>query len=84
MNPLLAISREDGFALAMLVMLTLALGSVLMILIRIARNSGKHDEDVDELMKPPKDEPVAPSGGKGKTPSEPWERDADWWKKRSG
>ena len=84
MNPLLAISREDGFALAMLVMLTLALGSVLMILLRLARHSGNHDGEVEELLKAPEDEPLTPSGVKSKTPSEPWEKDADWWKKRSG
>ena len=81
MSGFLAITEADGFALAMLVMLTFALGSVLMILIRIARNAGKQKDDLDDLMEAPEDEPVTPSGKKDSTPAQPWEKEADWWKK---
>jgi hypothetical protein len=76
-----ALTEADGFAIAMLVMLTLALGAVLMILIRIARNASKHRDDIDDLMDESQREPVVPSGEKDEPKPEPWEKEADWWKK---
>lgn len=74
-------TEADGFAIAMMVMLSFALGSILIILIRIARNASKHRDDVDELMDEARKEPVAPSGKKDQATREPWEKEADWWKK---
>jgi len=76
------VSEADGFAIAMLIMLTLSLGSVLMILIRIARNASKQNDEVDELMADFDKEPVAPSGKKDEPKAEPWEKDPDWWQKK--
>lgn len=76
-----AMTEVDGFALAMLVMLMMALGSVLLILIRIARNASKHGDEVNELMEDSAKEPVEPSGEESKSKPEAWEKDADWWRK---
>ncbi|MGE9270300.1 MAG: hypothetical protein ACQKBU_05800 [Verrucomicrobiales bacterium] len=77
------VNEADGFALAMLVMLVLALGAVLMILLRIAQNASKHhDNELDGLNdrtgvpEPKNADPRNP----GNPPREPWEKDADWWK----
>lgn len=75
------VTEADGFAIAMLIMLTLSLGSVLMILIRIARNASKQNDDLDDLMDDSEKEAVAPSGSKEQPKDEPWEKEADWWKK---
>ena len=75
------VSEADGFAIAMMVMLTLALGSVLMILIRIARHASKQSDDLDDLMETSDKEPVAPSGKQEKPEREAWEKESDWWKK---
>ncbi|MBK1826730.1 hypothetical protein [Haloferula rosea] len=75
------VSEADGFAIAMMVMLTLALGSVLMILIRIARHASKQSDDLDDLMEGSDKEPVPPSGKQKKPEREAWEKEADWWKK---
>lgn len=78
-------NEADGFAVAMIAMLTLSLGVVLGILFTMVRNGSKRDPEVDRLIeelereekKPPAPK-AAPAEGLAR---EAWEKEADWWKK---
>ena len=73
----------DGFVIAMLVMMTLSVGTLVMLAICMRRNVARRNRQVDELL-----EEVAAEEEKANRaptvaeapPREPWEKDGDWWK----
>ncbi len=77
-------SDADGFALCMIAILVLALGTVLSILISVLRGSRRRENPVDRLIAEIGDEPETPrpAGRAEAAPPDkaPWERDGDWWK----
>ena len=70
-------SAPDALALSMLVILTLAFGTLLTIFYSLKKNAGKTDE-LEELMAEIDEPRKAPSGNSRSGPA--WEKDADWWK----
>ena len=78
MNPT-GVSESDGFALAMIAMLAVSMLVVFMIIFSIVRNTARRSKEEEDQPVLPSD-PKKPAGQKDK-PSEPWERDSDWWKK---
>ena len=85
---LLALTDSDRIALSMLVIMTLALTVVAMLAFSIYR-SGKRPitseddllDSLDQERRKPKNpaKPPAPHSEKDAS-SQPWEREADWWK----
>lgn len=78
-------SEADGFALAMIAMLTLSLGSLLAILVVMLRHGARRDRETEDLIdEATREEPEKPPE-KRTAPEdkarEPWEKDSDWWKK---
>ncbi len=78
-------SETDGFALAMIAMLALSLGSLLAILVVMLRHGANRDQDVEDLIEEstqesPKKAPEKQTAPED-NPREPWEKEADWWKK---
>ncbi|GAA5482689.1 hypothetical protein [Haloferula sargassicola] len=80
---MIAMTEADGFALAMIAMLALSLGTVLVILIAIVRAGSRQDREVedliDEISREEKSD-AAPAGKGDAAPLEAWEKEADWWK----
>ena len=84
---LLVVSAADGFAMAMVVILVLALGTVALLLAGIYRSGKRRECEVQQLLdelseeeRPEDERHPAPSGpGEDRAP---WEREEDWWKKR--
>lgn len=78
-------NEADGFAVAMIAMLTLSLGVVFGILFSMVRNGSKRDPEVDRLIEEVSRESNPPVEAKGPSPerkkADPWEKEADWWKK---
>jgi len=79
-------NEADGFAVAMIAMLTLSLGVVFGILFSMVRNGSRRDPEVDRLIEevsreqdPPIEARTPPPEAKN---AEPWEKDADWWKQK--
>jgi hypothetical protein len=80
----------DGFAMAMVVILTLSLGIVALLAAGIYRSGKRREsEEVEKLLEDVRREleeeeaqqqkrPTPPAGTKER---EPWEKDVDWWKK---
>jgi hypothetical protein len=81
------LNAVDGFAMAMVVILTLSLGVVALLLGSIVRHGRRRDREVEELLdevrreaeESPQPAPSAPTDSRESR--EPWERDGDWWKK---
>ena len=86
------ISSADGFAMSMIVILTLGLGTACMVIFKVVRNVHNPLTPEDLLMEEVyregrEPEPVktaaatenARETGAAKTPAQPWEREADWW-----
>jgi hypothetical protein len=80
-----SISAADGLVLTMLTMMILSFGTVALLLVCGLRNASRRNPLVDELIeevaeiekqKLPDSVTTEPEKSK-----EPWERDADWWKK---
>jgi hypothetical protein len=78
------IHAADGFALAMVVILILSLGIVALLAARIYRSGKRRESEVERLLEELRREeeeekhPASPAGGEER---EPWEKEADWWKK---
>jgi hypothetical protein len=81
---LAVVSAVDGFAMAMVVILTLGLGVVALLLWSITRHGKRRDREVEDLIEEVRRDqdarklptPTAPPEAR-----EPWEKDGDWWKK---
>jgi len=77
-------SASDGFAVAMLAMIFLSMGVVGSLLLCMKLNAAKRDPHVDQLLEEMEEEErleaLAKSRGPAPKTSEPWERNADWWK----
>lgn len=82
---MIAVTEADGFALAMIAILMLSLGTVLGLLISILRHGSKRDREVedliDEVSRDETSSDPAPAGKADPATREPWEKDGDWWKK---
>lgn len=86
------LTEADGFALAMLAVITTSLGILFLLFLSMLRSASKRDSQVDALLheletrerrkeKAPETQPPPPAGAKPPPPpQEPWERDSDWWK----
>jgi len=74
-------SAEDTLAVCMLIVLLVAAGTVMTILFSMMRNAGKKDE-LAELLKEEETtpEPEGEPAGPDEEPSQPWEKQADWWR----
>lgn len=81
---MLTIHATDGFALAMVAILVLGLGVVALLVLGIYRSGKRRESEVEKLLEESRREeeaekhPASPTGGEER---EPWEKDADWWKK---
>ncbi len=76
-------SAEDSLAVSMLVILAIAGATLMTIFFSLLRNAGKKDELEELLREEPEvsDDPEAePAGGEPES-RQPWEKDADWWRK---
>jgi len=80
------LSSPNGFALTMIAILALALGTVCMVLLTVVRNAhrklGPEDLLIEEAYRranPPPKPAVVNEAPVPESPSQPWERDADWW-----
>lgn len=74
-------SSEDALAVSMLVILAIAGATLLTILYSLLKNAGKKDE-LEELLadeEPAFEGQEGPAKGQDK-PSQPWEKEGDWWK----
>jgi hypothetical protein len=78
------IGASDGFAIAMLAVIALAMGTIALLFFCMKRAAAKRDPHVDALLEElERDEREAERVARTRTstpPSDPWERDADWWK----
>lgn len=79
------LGASDGFAVAMLGVMALAMGTLAVLFFCMKRAAAKRDPHVDALLEELEEEerkaaklartkPAEP-------PAKPWERDVDWWKK---
>jgi len=87
-NVLTAITQADGFAISMLAILVLSLGTVLLILVAMLRHGGRRDAEVERLLDEVRreeeeeedNEPAATADHEEPENREPWEKESDWWK----
>lgn len=85
----LGITSADGFAVAMIAILATSFGVVFLLLWSIVRHGERRDPEVEKLLdeveresRPPGPEtPRQPAGEAPVEKREPWEKEADWWKK---
>lgn len=82
---LLGITDADGFAISMIAILGLSFSFVLVIIVGIIRQARRNPEEsenpIDDADKREEAQPAGDSSEKEKR--EPWEQEADWWKKDS-
>ena len=85
MQLLPSLSPADGMALTMVALLAFSLGMILTLLWVMARNAGRKPDIEDGLIEeeedpaPPRKRPTG-HDEEEKAPSQPWEKDGDWWK----
>ena len=77
-------SAEDSLALCMLLILAISAATLTTILYSLMKNAGKRDE-LAELMaeqdeSEPQEKPKGEYAGAEDEESQPWEREADWWR----
>jgi hypothetical protein len=80
------VHAADGFAMAMVVILIFSLGIVALLAFGIYRSGKRREDEVEKLLEELRREeeeeqrkhPASPTGAEE---SEPWEKEADWWKK---
>ena len=76
-------AAADGFVIAMLIMMTLSMGTLIILAICMRRNVARRNSQVDELLEEVAEEEQkanrAPTMADAPAP-EPWEKDGDWWK----
>jgi hypothetical protein len=82
---IIGMTEADGFAISMIAILGLSFSFVLAILVGVIRQARKSANDEDALTDEFQDEdPNQPVGDASeKKATEPWEKEADWWKKDS-
>lgn len=77
-------SAEDSLAICMLLILAVSAATLMTILFSMMKNAGKKDE-IAELMaeseEESRDEPKGEYVGGDDEENQPWEREADWWRK---
>jgi hypothetical protein len=75
--------ESDGFAIAMIAVMSSAFGMIGLLIFGIVRSARKRDREVDDLVDevsaPTKKPPVAAAQPEKKPAA--WEREGDWWKK---
>jgi hypothetical protein len=82
--PVGAVTATDGFALAMVAILTLSLGVVALLVLGIYRSGKQRESEVDTLLEElRRDEeaekhPAAPGATETR---DPWEKDPEWWRR---
>lgn len=78
------LGASDGFAIAMLGVIALAMGVIALLFFCMKRAAAKRDPYVDALLEElENDEREAAklsAANETAPPPHPWERDADWWK----
>jgi replicative superfamily II helicase len=75
------IHAADAFALSMLCVIALAMGTIALLFFCMRREAAKRDPHVDALLEEvERDERRAETAGVAR---EPWERNPDWWKNGS-
>jgi len=81
------LNAADGFAMAMVLILTLGLGVVALLIASIARHGKRRDHQVEALLEELRREeaeqgrqPAVSASPESTAAREPWERDGDWWK----
>jgi hypothetical protein len=80
------VHAADGFAMAMVVILIFSLGIVALLAAGIYRSGKRREDEVEKLLEELRREeeeeqrkhPASPTGAEER---EPWEKEADWWKK---
>lgn len=79
------IGASDGFAIAMLGVIALAMGTIGLLFFCMKRAAAKRDPHVDalleELEREERETERLTRTQASAPPPNPWERDADWWKK---
>ncbi len=82
--PLGVVNAADGFAMAMVVILTLSLGVVALLVHGIYRSGKRRESEVEKLLDEVRRDEEAeklPASAATSEQREPWEKDEDWWKK---
>jgi hypothetical protein len=82
------VSSPNGFALTMIAILGLGLGTAFMVILTVIRHSGRTDTEVDELIEQAhrevhgsgKEDAVPEPASSSAPVAQPWEKEADWWK----
>lgn len=81
--PLGAVDAADGFAMTMVVILLVSLGTVAMLIATIFRSGKAKGSGVDDLLDELRRDEEAenrPPSRLARLPPLPWEKPADWWK----
>ena len=78
----LAFTASDTLALAMVAVLSFALGMIVTILFTMVRTGSSTPEVDSDLFEEEEEEssPNVQAGDPPPPPKEPWEQDPDWWK----
>jgi hypothetical protein len=86
------ISSADGFAMSMILILTLGLGTAFMVILTVVKHSRRTDSAEDLLIEEAHreahgydEEPAGPAKAPPSSTAatlQPWEREADWWQKK--
>ena len=78
------IEAADGFVFAMMGVMALAMGTIGLLFhcmrIAAARRDAQVDALLEELEEEERENARAASAQAAAKPSQPWEREADWWK----
>ncbi len=74
-----SMSPADGMVLAMLTMMSLAMGVIALLVFCMRRNASRRDPEVDTLLEEVAAAEKQPARNETPEPK-PWERDSDWWK----
>ncbi|MFT4175057.1 MAG: hypothetical protein QM627_00230 [Luteolibacter sp.] len=84
---MIAMTSADGMVLVLFVVLALSFGIVLTMVLTIRASLTKRNRDVEELLEEvaaevAKEARTLPAAGSALYQErQPWEREADWWKK---
>ena len=81
------LTAADGLVITMLSMIVVSFGIIGVLILSMRWNASRGDPHVEELLREIEEEEKhgkhasAPGeAGEKAKPSEPWEREADWWK----
>ncbi len=80
---MIAILDSDAFAIAMLGVIFSGFGVLILLFLSMRSRVARRDAQVDQLLEELASEQRKPSVKHPEgTPSQPWEKDADWWKNK--